>query len=317
MSIIMEDTVTNEIPDVKSKSDSRLGACEVCATRNAKYTCPRCEVKTCSLKCSKIHKLELECNGLRDRTKYIPLKKFTNLDLSSDYRLLEEITRSVESSRKTFGRNRWKDLPPALFKLRNAARTRRINLKFLPFKFARRKNNSTAYFHKQDSIYWHIEWIFVNADMLKVTDVKVCETEKLATILSKHLTVENETFGEKLHYYQAVGIPGVKLFLKAEEKGTNKFYELDMTLSLSENLEKKLIIEHPVIHVLLKDQDCGYNVIDSDDEEEHTKADGKLKSGKEVVDSIVSKAESNENLYKTSKNFLFTSEYSDDEIDSE
>lgn len=87
----------------------RLGLCEVCAFHNAKYTCPKCEVKTCSLKCNKIHKLEIECDGQRDRAKFIPLNKFTNLDLSSDYRLLEEITRSVETSRKKFGK-KWTNL---------------------------------------------------------------------------------------------------------------------------------------------------------------------------------------------------------------
>lgn len=82
----------------------------MCAYHDGKYTCPRCEVKTCSLKCNKIHKLELECNGERDRTKFIPLNKFTNLDLTSDYRLLEEISRSLETSKKNFG-NRWNNIP--------------------------------------------------------------------------------------------------------------------------------------------------------------------------------------------------------------
>ena len=37
---------------------------------------------------------------MRDRTKFIPVNKFTNLDLSSDYRLLEEISRVVDVSKK-------------------------------------------------------------------------------------------------------------------------------------------------------------------------------------------------------------------------
>ncbi|KRT83319.1 hypothetical protein AMK59_3656 [Oryctes borbonicus] len=76
-------------------SSTRLGSCEVCMSNDAKYSCPKCEVKFCCLRCSVIHKKELECDGIRDRTKFIPLNKFTNLDLSSDYRLLEEIGRRV------------------------------------------------------------------------------------------------------------------------------------------------------------------------------------------------------------------------------
>lgn len=79
----------------------RLGLCEVCNITKAKYTCPRCEVKTCCLKCNKIHKVELECDGTRDKTKFVPLKKMTNFDLSSDYRMLEEVTRSVEGYKKS------------------------------------------------------------------------------------------------------------------------------------------------------------------------------------------------------------------------
>lgn len=59
-------------------------------------------MKTCGLRCNKIHKLELECDGIRNRTKFTPLNKFTNLDLSSDYKLLEEISRNVEGYKKSF-----------------------------------------------------------------------------------------------------------------------------------------------------------------------------------------------------------------------
>ncbi|KAG5884407.1 hypothetical protein JTB14_007005 [Gonioctena quinquepunctata] len=298
-----------------SEVSIKLGLCEVCAYRNAKYTCPRCEVKTCSLKCNKIHKLEIECDGQRDRTKFVPLNKFSNLDLSSDYRLLEEITRSIESSRKNFdGHKNNEILPPSLFRLKEAATTRRVNLKFLPFKFARRKNNTTCLF--KNIIYWRIEWIFVDADKLKVFDAQVCETEKLSAIMSKYLDREDEFLSEKLQYYRSVGLPGVQMLLKAEQKGVNKFYELDPTVPLKENLEKKLIIEHPTINVVLKDRECGYHVIDSDDEE-NMEIDGKVKSGNEIVDSIISHAKSDESLYKSLKNLLFTSDYSDEEVISE
>lgn len=79
---------------------SRLGNCEVCSVKEAKYTCPRCEVKTCCFMCQSIHKKELNCDGTRDRTKFIPLHKFTDMDLASDYRLLEEVGRAVEQHKK-------------------------------------------------------------------------------------------------------------------------------------------------------------------------------------------------------------------------
>lgn len=78
------------------------------------YTCPKCEVKTCCLSCVTIHKKELKCDGIRDRTKFIRVKDFTNTDLLSDYRLLEECARFVygvkKNENKKFTRIE-KDLP--------------------------------------------------------------------------------------------------------------------------------------------------------------------------------------------------------------
>lgn len=92
----------------------RLGECEVCGANEAKYTCPKCEVKTCCLACVRIHKKELECDGIRDRTKFIRMKNFTDRDLLSDYRMLEECARFVyavkHDEKKKFTRID-KDLP--------------------------------------------------------------------------------------------------------------------------------------------------------------------------------------------------------------
>lgn len=288
---------------------SKLGLCEVCTTRNGKYTCPRCEVKTCSLQCNRIHKLELECNGDRDRTKFVPINKFSNLDLASDYRLLEEVSMSLEAAKKSFGKQ-W-HLQRDLIKLKNAAKSKKVDLKFLPYQFTRRKNNTTKFQASTNQIFWHIEWIFVNAENIKLIDENVPENEKLAVTLQKYfMSDNNKLLAEKLQYYQAVGIPGVKLFLKAEQKTVRKFYELDASMTLKESLAKKLIIEYPTIHVVLKDHGCGYNVIDSDDEDN---ASTNKKSGNEVVNSIVNKAENDDDHNKSLKNLLFVSEYSDDE----
>nr|CAH7762000.1 unnamed protein product [Callosobruchus chinensis] len=295
-------------PQPSTSYQSKLGQCEVCDYHEAKYTCPRCEVKTCSLKCNKIHKLEVECSGDRDRTKYVPMQKFTSLDLSSDYRLLEEITRGLDASKKSFGR-KFDNLSGFLLKLQRMCYARKTKIKFLPFKFQRRRENSTKI--KGFEIHWHIDWIFVNADNLKIADC-VPEGEKIGRAVGKHLQQNNNSsdkLSEILKYYRAVGIPGMKLFLKAEQKAGKKFFELDPDDDFRTALARKLIIEYPTIHVVLKDHACSYDVIDSDTEDETVGADGKAKTGNEVVDSIVKNGE--EDIYKSLKNLLFISEYSD------
>ncbi|XP_050308318.1 box C/D snoRNA protein 1 isoform X2 [Anthonomus grandis grandis] len=292
---------------------NRLGKCEVCDFHNAKYTCPKCEVKTCSLRCNKIHKLEVECDGNRDKTKYLAINKFSNMDLESDYRLLENISESMQTIKKKFGkRNEQNVIPPHLFKLRNAAKQRTTTLKFLPYKFVRHRTNTTQLNFKTNIISWHIEWVFVNADNLRICDSRVPETEKLGTTLTKHLLKqEDPLMQEKMQFYQSADLSGLQLFLKAEQKSGKKFFELDYNLSIKENLAKKLIIEYPTIHVLLKDHGCGYEIIDSDDEDGDILDD--IRTGNEVVEQILNRAESDDSLYNSLKNLLFISEYSDEE----
>lgn len=59
-----------------------LGDCEVCGNDVAKYCCPRCEVKTCSLSCVNIHKKELECDGKKYKTAFKKLENFNDNDMS-------------------------------------------------------------------------------------------------------------------------------------------------------------------------------------------------------------------------------------------
>ena len=47
----------------------KLGSCEICSSKAAIYKCPKCEMVTCSLECSKRHKrLKNFCDGIRDKT---------------------------------------------------------------------------------------------------------------------------------------------------------------------------------------------------------------------------------------------------------
>lgn len=273
--MILCKTIFSRIP--------RLGLCEVCNSISAKYTCPRCEVKTCCLSCLQIHKKELNCSGIRDRTKYIPLKKMTKLDFMSDYNFLEECTRYVEA-RRTDKRKMYshysKNLPPHLFKLRNAVKARNTNLKFMLEHFTRRKSNKTYFDTKQNIVFWRIEWIFPNAENLRIIDVKVNENEELSKLVNRFIDPESqEEFVGKssLEYYQSRGVNGLKILLKAEgvKKSQKRFYELDLKKSLKENLSDRTIVEFPIIFIVFNELADSYDVIDSDDDVEKESADYK------------------------------------------
>ncbi|KAG0063733.1 Box C/D snoRNA protein 1 [Linnemannia elongata] len=95
------------IPGTSSSSSSADGAgasgsdivnCEVCGTVAAKYKCPGCFCQTCSLACSKQHKLDTTCSGVRSRTHFVERKQYTEHDMMSDYNFLEEVGRKVDNA---------------------------------------------------------------------------------------------------------------------------------------------------------------------------------------------------------------------------
>ncbi|OSC96825.1 hypothetical protein PYCCODRAFT_1420538 [Trametes coccinea BRFM310] len=70
--------------------------CAICQENAAKYTCPRCNMRTCSLPCSNKHKTLGEgCSGIRNKAAYVPMNKYGYMTLMSDYTFLEDMGRKV------------------------------------------------------------------------------------------------------------------------------------------------------------------------------------------------------------------------------
>ncbi|XP_015177300.1 PREDICTED: box C/D snoRNA protein 1 [Polistes dominula] len=263
----------------------KLENCEVCNANKAKYTCPKCEVRTCCLTCVNIHKKELECDGIRDRMKFKTLDKFTDLDLLNDYRLLEEIGRSVDQAKynplKRF--SRYSELPMHLNRLRKGAYSRKVNLRFMPQHFTRHIKNTTFFKWNTNQIFWRIEWIFPQADNIVQITERALETVRLSTLLEQVLYPLNGTeetsnieelnsklsLNNKLQFYQAADFSGLKVLLKTEqiEKSNTRYHELDVSLTLKENLENKTVIEFPILYVVLQHHIDMYEIVDTDDEE--------------------------------------------------
>ncbi|KAL2726820.1 box C/D snoRNA protein 1 [Vespula squamosa] len=270
-------------------SNVKLEKCEVCNANKAKYTCPKCEVRTCCLICVNIHKKELECDGIRDRMKFKPLSSFTDLDLLNDYRLLEEVGRSVDKFKKNPLKKctRNINLPVHLNRLRTGIYNRKVNFHFMPQHFTKHKKNTTFLKWKTNELFWRIEWLFPQADNIIQVTERALETVRLSILLEEILYPLNAmeeksdieklnlklSLNDKLQFYQAADLNGLKVLLKAEKitKSDIRFHELDVTLTLKENLENKTIIEFPTLYVVLNDHIDMYEIIDTDDEEIYPK----------------------------------------------
>ncbi|KAH9938252.1 uncharacterized protein B0H18DRAFT_1205524 [Fomitopsis serialis] len=71
--------------------------CVVCHVKPAIYTCPRCNMRTCSMPCANQHKsLADGCSGVRNKAAYVSMNKYGYMALMSDYTFLEEMGRQLD-----------------------------------------------------------------------------------------------------------------------------------------------------------------------------------------------------------------------------
>eukprot|EP00696_Hemimastix_kukwesjijk_P006274 gnl/Hemi2/17949_TR5922_c0_g1_i1.p2 gnl/Hemi2/17949_TR5922_c0_g1~~gnl/Hemi2/17949_TR5922_c0_g1_i1.p2 ORF type:complete len:222 (+),score=49.38 gnl/Hemi2/17949_TR5922_c0_g1_i1:112-777(+) len=83
-------------------SGGQLPLCNVCLVRTARYRCPvpLCQCRSCSLPCTRQHKQDTGCTGMRDRTGAVAIAHYDMDQLMHDYRLLEEISAVVKDSKQ-------------------------------------------------------------------------------------------------------------------------------------------------------------------------------------------------------------------------
>lgn len=242
----------------------RLGICSVCSECAAKYSCPACDVRSCSVSCIKTHKRSKPCSGIRDRTAKVEKENMDNLMLLSDYRFLEEIDHKLEGGLRNPLRkyiapknDQRSDLPPHLVRLKWQAQNRGTILDYIPQHFSRHRENSTRYKYKEGKIRWHIKWIFHQANVTFV-DESVDEDTPIVDILDKYMEpggeLDQET-EEKLCFYHSASYNRIAVLLRTEMCNPNepKFREMFMSKSLKINFYNKRIVEYPVFYVVLRD----------------------------------------------------------------
>jgi hypothetical protein len=198
------------------------------------------------LSCAKIHKKELDCDGIRDKTKFIPIRKMTTMDFMNDYYFLEEATRFTKEVRGNYKLKGTKKLNHKVIKLKKAAMARNIKLFLIDSSLTKRKRNCSCYNAKDDVISWFAEINFSNADF-KITK-KIDENKKLIDVIQQIL--EANSSNKQLEFYKSSKI---EVLLKAEgfKKNQNLFHLLEIKKSLKSNLSRKVVIEYPVIYVVL------------------------------------------------------------------
>lgn len=239
---------------VGRKRKLAMSRCETCGTEEAKYKCPRCMRYSCSLPCVKKHKAELTCNGVRDKTAYVSIQEFTEMNLLSDYRFLEDVARTADH----ISRDALLKKPISnkhMYFMKNRARRQGINLKLLPNGFTKRKENSTFFDKRRQQFCWHVKLQFPQSQT-EYIEKRVPDDKTINEILKPYIDPEKSdpVIRQRLKAY-ILSQTRVQILMKVENMQQNlvRYYELDPHKSLLDNLRNKVIIEYPTLHVVLKE----------------------------------------------------------------
>ncbi|KAL3487582.1 hypothetical protein BJX62DRAFT_213358 [Aspergillus germanicus] len=75
--------------------------CAICHLQIPKYRCPRCSTRTCSLPCTRRHKLWSQCSGIRDPAAYLRRNELaTESAFDRDFNFITGIERRIERAER-------------------------------------------------------------------------------------------------------------------------------------------------------------------------------------------------------------------------
>ncbi|XP_066529439.1 box C/D snoRNA protein 1 [Hoplias malabaricus] len=249
----MEEMNTEQQRGVKRKIS--LTRCDVCDCDEAKYRCPSCLRSSCSLPCVKKHKLESSCTGVRDRTAFVRLSQFSDINLLSDYRYLEETARVADRPNRDTLLRTHPHHSSSVKLLRRNATAAKVDLKILPKSFSRRKENTSMFIRAEKKLHWHLKIYFPQSSAEYTA--RVAEDRDLEQILNDyiHPTESDPVKRQRLKLYVLSSPDQLCVFMKSEKRqpGSERFHKLEVKKSLRENLMFKTVVEYPEVYVVLKE----------------------------------------------------------------
>ncbi|KAF3482181.1 uncharacterized protein GIQ15_04940 [Arthroderma uncinatum] len=160
-----------------AKEASLTELCAICHENTRKYKCPRCASRTCSLACSKRHKLWSQCSGVRDPAEYLKRNELaTPAAFDKDFNFITGIERSLEraevdAEKRGIDLDTGVDVHGGKAKRRNDFARGEVPLQRgleksgvcivkAPKGMTRNKQNSSHWHKKQKCLNWAVEWIF-------------------------------------------------------------------------------------------------------------------------------------------------------------
>ncbi|KAI5806689.1 hypothetical protein DFH27DRAFT_354248 [Peziza echinospora] len=253
-------------PNPSSSSEPLLSElCPYCNINPPKYRCPACGARSCSLPCSKRHKVFNQCTGIRDPTTYVRRTDLNSLAaLDRDYNYLAGVEKTLtrppvinfgsdgddlaEDGEEKTG----EDEMSRRERLATYLEYRGILVRQAPMGMKRARENKTSLVgakKKRKTCRWTVEWIMVEKGQEKRILVdKIPESMRLAEAyteqLAQQLNLQNKNDRRRK-------VEASRFFLKKADTPANQptLIEIPCDKSLMDVLQGHVVLEYPTIFV--------------------------------------------------------------------
>lgn len=220
--------------------------CDSCKALPARYNCPGCSIRTCSLQCSKTHKLDTGCSGKRNPVTFIPRSKFNDASINNDYNFLTALERDLDNAaRKSSEGMGGRQINQIRAFVKRAKDVGEVTVRTAPRGMKRSRLNTSAWVPKKGQLSWTVEWIFEGAE--KQVSQRILASTILADAVEAALNKVRGTISslsqipsQELHY-----------FIKDESGGTTEdsYTKLKPEQTIAESLRHRTVVEFPTIYV--------------------------------------------------------------------
>jgi len=180
-------------PTAAWPSTAKTPSCSICAAAAPKYTCPRCAIRSCSLRCTQTHKQRTLCSGARDPAAYATRAQLARpAAFDRDFNFIAGVERGLEAAARDgrtrgiagearsggrvvgrgargtgangvgIGAGRGARAPPlrrGQLPLGSSLAADRITWLRMPPGMSRARQNLTAWRRKGGGVSWTVEWV--------------------------------------------------------------------------------------------------------------------------------------------------------------
>jgi hypothetical protein len=246
--------------------------CAVCHVSAPKYKCPACNMRTCSLACSRGHKEQTSCTGAVDPAKFVPRNELLSspTTLNRDYNFLLSVDRRLALGKRTAD-----EMGPQR-KHQRIYTKNGVRVRSLPAGMQKARMNKSGWNNRRKSFYWTVEWIFDHQRVFK----EIADSEILEDVALRLFPVLEQTQFQV--YMKRIDCPANK----------QQLIPLDNRQTLSSQIEGKSVIEFPTF-VIIKDQlPDGYIIAGNDNSDDSSSEESDSSSSESESDSPPEEASS-------------------------